>query len=132
MLNMTVYEDSDPANLAIEAGKQFGLPPNQQGQLKVAIESQVLQRVQLRIPIDLSANGIGKQMLLVHAWDDALKATLRFNDQLKDMGVTLKDTGVQSIADSVNKQLVEKAAKQKKAQDDAVAEQANSGNKQEL
>lgn len=30
MLNMTVYEDSDPANLAIEAGKQFGLPPNQQ------------------------------------------------------------------------------------------------------
>jgi hypothetical protein len=48
MLNMTVYEDSDPAQLAIEAGKQFGLPPNQQGQLKVAIESQVLQRVQVR------------------------------------------------------------------------------------
>eukprot|EP01047_Picozoa_sp_COSAG01_P132839 COSAG01_NODE_62775_length_283_cov_0.543478_1_plen_27_part_01 len=27
MLNMTVYEDSDPANLAIEAGKQFGILP---------------------------------------------------------------------------------------------------------
>ena len=57
MMNMTVYEDSDPANLAIEAGKNYGLPANQQGQLKVAIESQILQRVKLRIPIDMSGNG---------------------------------------------------------------------------
>ena len=64
MMNMTVYEDSDPANLAIEAGKMYSLPPNQQGQLKVAIESQILQRVKLRIPIDMTANGIGKQLLM--------------------------------------------------------------------
>jgi hypothetical protein len=30
MMNMTVYEDSDPAGLAIEAGKLYGLPANQQ------------------------------------------------------------------------------------------------------
>ena len=59
----------------------------------------MLQRVQLRIPIDLSSNGIGKQLLVVHTGDDARKATLRFADTLKDMGVSLKETGLQSIAD---------------------------------
>jgi hypothetical protein len=53
----------------------------------------MLQRVSLRIPIDLSANKIGKQLLLVRNGDDANTATLRFQSQLKDMGVDLSQTG---------------------------------------
>lgn len=110
MMNMTVYEDSDPAGLAVEAGNTYGLPPNQQGQLKVAIESQVLQRVKLRIPIDMSANGVGKQLLLVLHNDDAVSSTKRFAEEMKNMGITLSDEGLQSIAQGVQKQLLTKQA----------------------
>ena len=123
MMNMTVYEDSDPASLAIEAGKTYGLPPNQQGQLKVAIESQVLQRVKLRIPIDMSANGIGKQLLLVLHSDDAVTSTKRFAEEMKNMGITLSDAGLQSIAQGVQKQLLAKAQESAAAQ--AAAVEAN-------
>ena len=123
MMNMTVYEDSDPASLAIEAGKAYGLPPNQQGQLKVAIESQILQRVKLRIPIDMSANGIGKQLLLVLHTDDAVSATKRFAEEMKNMGITLSDVGLKQIAQGVQTQILTKAQESAAAQ--AAAVQAN-------
>lgn len=123
MMNMTVYEDSDPANLAIEAGKMYGLPPNQQGQLKVAIESQILQRVKLRIPIDMTANGIGKQLLLVFHSDDAVSATKRFAEEMKNMGITLSDAGLKQIAQGVQTQILAKAQANAAAQ--AAAVEAN-------
>ena len=118
MMNMTVYEDSDPATLAIEAGKTYGLPANQQGQLKVAIESQILQRVKLRIPIDMTQNGIGKQLLLVLHTDDAVSATKRFAEEMKNMGITLSDAGLKQIAQGVQTQIL------KRAQESAAAQQA--------
>jgi hypothetical protein len=124
MMNMTVYEDSDPANLAIEAGKMYSLPPNQQGQLKVAIESQILQRVKLRIPIDMTANGIGKQLLLVFHSDDAVSATKRFAEEMKNMGITLSDAGLKQIAQGVQTQILTKAQANAAAQ--AAAVEANS------
>jgi len=124
MMNMTVYEDSDPANLAIEAGKMYSLPPNQQGQLKVAIESQILQRVKLRIPIDMTANGIGKQLLLVFHSDDAVSATKRFAEEMKNMGITLSDAGLKQIAQGVQTQILSKAQANAAAQ--AAAVEANS------
>jgi hypothetical protein len=124
MMNMTVYEDSDPANLAIEAGKMYSLPPNQQGQLKVAIESQILQRVKLRIPIDMTANGIGKQLLLVFHSDDAVSATKRFAEDMKNMGITLSDAGLKQIAQGVQTQILTKAQANAAAQ--AAAVEANS------
>ncbi len=124
MMNMTVYEDSDPANLAIEAGKTYGLPPNQQGQLKVAIESQILQRVKLRIPIDMSSNGIGKQLLLVLHNDDAVSATKRFAVEMKNMGITLSDAGLKQIAQGVQTQILAKA--QKAAVEQALAVEGQS------
>ena len=151
MMNMTVYEDSDPANLAIEAGKNYGLPANQQGQLKVAIESQILQRVKLRIPIDMSGNGtshsppslqlaahpppcsaltllawhsgIGKQLLVVQQSDDAVSAVKRFAEEMKNMGITLSDSGLQSIAQGVQKQLLAKAQNAAAEQAAAIEEQ---------
>jgi hypothetical protein len=124
MMNMTVYEDSDPANLAIEAGKMYSLPPNQQGQLKIAIESQILQRVKLRIPIDMTANGIGKQLLLVFHSDDAVSATKRFAEDMKNMGITLSDAGLKQIAQGVQTQILTKAQANAAAQ--AAAVEANS------
>ena len=89
----------------------------------VAIESQILQRVKLRIPIDMSANGIGKQLLLVLHTDDAVSATKRFAEEMKNMGITLSDVGLKQIAQGVQTQILTKAQESAAAQ--AAAVQAN-------
>lgn len=83
----------------------------------------MLQRVKLRIPIDMSANGIGKQLLLVLHSDDAVTSTKRFAEEMKNMGITLSDAGLQSIAQGVQKQLLAKAQESAAAQ--AAAVEAN-------
>ena len=58
----------------------------------------------------MSANGVGKQLLLVLHNDDAVSSTKRFAEEMKNMGITLSDEGLQSIAQGVQKQLLTKQA----------------------
>ena len=69
----------------------------------------------------MSANGIGKQLLMVLHNDDAVTSTKRFAEEMKNMGITLSDAGLQSIAQGVQKQLLAKKSASDAAQAAAIA-----------
>ena len=55
--------------------------------------------------------------------DDAVSAVKRFAEEMKNMGITLSDSGLQSIAQGVQKQLLAKAQNAAAEQAAAVEEQ---------
>jgi hypothetical protein len=77
MMNLTVYEDSDAKELGDKVAEKFGLPESSAERLRVAIEDQFLQRVKLKVNVDLAESGT-KKLLLVLKTDTAETAARRF------------------------------------------------------
>lgn len=77
MMNLTVYEDSDAKELGDKVAKKFGLPESSAERLRVAVEDEFLQRVKLKVNVDLAESG-EKKMLLVLKTDTAETAARRF------------------------------------------------------
>ena len=77
MMNLTVYEDSDPAELGKKVAEKYGLPETSAERLRVAIQDEFLQRVKLKVNVDLAEMGIKKLMLVLRD-DTAESAARRF------------------------------------------------------
>jgi len=77
MMNLTVYEDSDPKELGQKVAEKFGLPESSAERLRVAVEDEFLQRVKLKVNVDLAETGT-KKLLLVLKTDTAETAARRF------------------------------------------------------
>jgi len=77
MMNLTVYEDSDPKELGQKVAEKFGLPESSAERLRVAVEDEFLQRVKLKVNVDLAETG-QKKLLLVLKTDTAETAARRF------------------------------------------------------
>lgn len=77
MMNLTVYEDSDAKELGQKVAEKFGLPDSSAERLRVAIEDEFLQRVKLKVNVDLAETG-EKKLLLVLKNENAEQASRRF------------------------------------------------------
>ena len=77
LMNLTVYEDSDAKELGQKVAEKFGLPESSAERLRVAIEDEFLQRVKLKVNVDLAETGT-KKLLLVLKTDTAETAARRF------------------------------------------------------
>ena len=80
LMNLTVYEDSSPSELAAGVAKKFALPKSGEDRLKIEVEAQMVKRIQLRIMVDLQ-DGLSKQALLVYRNENAAIAARRFSLQ---------------------------------------------------
>ncbi len=77
MMNLTVYEDSDSKELGQKVAEKYGLPESSAERLRVAIEDEFLQRVKLKVNVDIAETG-QKKLLLVLKSDTAETAARRF------------------------------------------------------
>lgn len=77
MMNLTVYEDSDAKELGQKVAQKYGLPESSAERLRVAIEDEFLQRVKLKVNVDMEKTG-EKKLLLVLKTDTAETAAKRF------------------------------------------------------
>lgn len=114
LMNLTVYENSDPKVLAEEIGKQYGaaIPEKNVEKLQGAIAMEIMARVQIRVPVDLSAQGVGTRMLLVPKTSTVDEAVSKFSKDLESTeGISLKPEASAALIKKATEQLAAMAAK---------------------
>ena len=114
VLNLTIYEDSDPPELAKKVGTVYGLNDGQVAKLGATIEREMVSRMKLRTEVDMSENGVGMQTLVVRQEETALSAVARFAQYMAEVGITLSRQGIDILAgkieDSMMKVAIARAA----------------------
>lgn len=116
LMNLTVYEDSDPARLSAMIANKFGLPIEAAQKLKYEIEVRMVSMIAIRVNIDLGEVGGGKKALVVRYGESAGAAALRFG---QDNGLT--EQGINQLAGHIADQLRAIAAQNKKKAEEQAA-----------
>ena len=116
VLNLTVYEDSDPVELSQKVGTMYGLNEGQVGKLGSIIEREMVARMKVRMEVDMSENGVGMQTLVVRSDETALSATQRFAQYMAEVGITLSADGIKVLAGRVEDQMMKVAVQRAAAE----------------
>lgn len=109
VLNLTVYEDSDPVDLSKKIGDMYGLNEGQIAKLGAVIEREMVARMKMRTEVDMSENGVGMQTLVVRIDETALSAVQRFAQYMAEVGITLSADGIKVLANKVEDQMMKVA-----------------------
>ena len=109
MLNLTIYEDSEPTELSKKVGAVYGLNDGQIAKLGTTIEREMVSRMKMRTEVDMSENGVGMQMLVVRSEETALSAVQRFAQYMAEVGITLSAQGISVLASRVEDQMMKVA-----------------------
>jgi len=116
VLNLTVYEDSDPADLSKKIGAMYGLNEGQVAKLGGVIEREMVARMKLRTEIDMTENGVGMQTLVVRIDETALSAVQRFAQYMAEVGINLSPEGIKVLANRVEDQMMKVAVQRAAAE----------------
>jgi hypothetical protein len=116
VLNLTVYEDSDPADLSKKIGAMYGLNEGQVAKLGGVIEREMVARMKLRTEIDMTENGVGMQTLVVRIDETALSAVQRFAQYMAEVGINLSPEGIKVLANRVEDQMIKVAVQRAAAE----------------
>lgn len=122
LMNLTVYEDSDPARLSAMIANKFGLPIEAAQKLKYEIEVRMVSMIALRVNVDLGEVGGGKKVLVVRYGESAGAAAIRFG---QDNGLT--EQGINQLASHIGDQLRAIASENKKKAEEKAAADAAEG-----
>lgn len=109
VLNLTIYEDTDPPTLAEKVSKMYGLNEGQQAKLAQTIEREMVSRMKLRTSVDMSEYGVGQQVLVVRSDETALSAVQRFADYMAEVGINLTQQGISVLAGRVEDSMMKTA-----------------------
>jgi|EP01046_Picozoa_sp_COSAG06_P046803 hypothetical protein len=109
VLNLTIYEDSEPTELSKKVGAVYGLNDGQIAKLGTTIEREMVSRMKMRTEVDMSENGVGMQMLVVRSEETALSAVQRFAQYMAEVGITLSAQGISVLASRVEDQMMKVA-----------------------
>lgn len=109
VLNLTVYEDSEPVELSEKVGALYGLNEGQIKKLGGIIEREMVARMKLRTEVDMTENGVGMQTLVVRQDETAHSAVQRFAQYMAEVGITLSAEGIKVLANKVEDQMMKVA-----------------------
>jgi len=109
VLNLTIYEDTDPDDLSEKVGSMYGLNAGQQAKLSQTIEREMVARMKLRTTVDMTEYGVGQQTLIVRADETALSAVQRFSQYMAEVGINLTQQGINVLAGRVEDSMMEVA-----------------------
>jgi len=105
VLNLTIYEDTEPEILAKKVSELYGLNAGQQAKLAATIEREMVAHMKLRTKVDMSEYGVGKQTLVVRRDETALKAVQRFAQYMAEVGIKLTPKGIDVLAERVEESM---------------------------
>eukprot|EP01052_Picozoa_sp_SAG31_P036962 SAG31_NODE_4691_length_3030_cov_1.452747_4_plen_112_part_00 len=95
-MSVTVFEDTNAKGLAEFVALKLEMNAEAMAALTADLAKWIIEKVTLRMPVDLSAQGLGSQYLVVKKGETPSAAIGRFNERLKlDFGFSLTETGLQ-------------------------------------
>ena len=95
-MDLTVFEDTNAKGLAEFVAIKLEMNADAMAALTTDLAKWVIERVTLRMPVDLAAQQLGTQYLVVKKGETASTAIARFNDRLKlDFGFNLTAKGLE-------------------------------------
>lgn len=109
VLDLTIYEDTDPEDLSKKVGTMYGLNDGQQAKLAQTIEKNMVSRMKLRTSIDMTEHGAGQQTLVVKKEETAESAVRRFATYMAEVGITLSPAGINVLAQKVESSMMDVA-----------------------
>ena len=106
-MDLTVFEDTNAKGLAEFVAIKLEMNADAMAALTTDLAKWVIERVTLRMPVDLAAQQLGTQYLVVKKGETASTAIARFNDRLKlDFGFNLTAKGLEEIKAGVAQALM--------------------------